>query len=182
MNKNTLIVAGIAIASIIFLIAVFGGANNRAVTAEEQILGAKASIEAEEKRRVDLIYNLVDTVEQYADYESSTLKAVVEARAKASSTADIAAAQMAFNAVAEAYPELQADEQYKTLMNELSMTENRIAEMRNNYNIQVRSYNKLVRSFPNNLVLGVMGYEKIDETYLEFNAPSDAPQNLFDNK
>lgn len=92
---------------------------------------------------------------------------------------DVEGAQMEITAVAEAYPELKANENYKQLMNELALTENQIAQYRNNYNEQVRSYNKMVRSFPNNIILNILGYEAIDTTYTDYDAPVDAPQDLF---
>ena len=86
---------------------------------------------------------------------------------------------MVISAIAEAYPELKANENYKQLMNELAMTENQIANYRSNYNEQIRSYNKTIRSFPNNIILGILGYERIETEYTDYNAPVDAPQNLF---
>ena len=83
------------------------------------------------------------------------------------------------NAVAEQYPELKANENYKQLMTELALTENQIAQYRNNYNQQVRAYNKLIRSFPAGFLLRVMNYQAIDTTYADYDAPEDAPQNLF---
>ena len=80
---------------------------------------------------------------------------------------------------AEQYPELKANENYKQLMTELALTENQIAQYRNNYNQQVRAYNKLVRSFPTGFLLRVMNYQTIDTTYTDYDAPEDAPQNLF---
>lgn len=103
---------------------------------------------------------------------------MTEARVSAES-GDIEEARLAINAVAEAYPELKSIENYQTLMNELSVTENLIAEYRNNFNVQVRAYNKHIRKFPNKQILGFAGYESIDATYLEYDAPSDAPQDLF---
>lgn len=181
INKPVFIVIGIIVAFIIMIIALFVSANNKAINMEEQINSATASIEVQEKRRVDLTYNLVDTVQEYAKHESNTLEKVTEARTQAS-TGDIENAQLALNAVAEQYPELKANENYKQLMTELSLTENTIAEYRNNYNIQVRSYNKFVRSFPNSMILNILGYEKIDVEYTDYNAPSDAPQNLFEDE
>ena len=67
----------------------------------------------------------------------------------------------------------------KQLMTELSMTENLIAEYRSNYNKQIKEYNRYVRQFPNRLFLSILGYEVQDYSYLDYNAPSDAPQNLF---
>lgn len=65
-------------------------------------------------------------------------------------------------------------------MNELSLTENSIAQYRNSYNTQVKNYNKFIRTFPNNIFLSILGYEQIDADYTDYDAPSDAPQNLFD--
>ena len=83
------------------------------------------------------------------------------------------------NAVAEQYQELKANENYKQLMTEFALTENQIAQYCNNYNQQVRAYNKLVRSFPTGFLLRVMNYQAIDTTYADYDAPEDAPQNLF---
>ena len=73
-------------------------------------------------------------------------------------------------------------ENYKTLMTELAVTENLIAEHRNNYNIQVKQYNKHIKTFPNSMILNMMGYEKLDNTYLEYDASEDAPRNLFNKE
>lgn len=180
-NKGLLIGIGIAAMFVVMIFSMFVSTNNKAINLEEQIHSATASIEVQEKRRVDLIYNLVDTVEQYAKYESSTLKEVVEARQQAN-TGNIEDAKMVLNAVAEQYPDLKANDNYKQLMTELALTENMIAEHRNNYNQQIRTYNKFVRKFPASLILGMMGYERVNFTYTEYNAPVDAPQNLFDRK
>ena len=70
-------------------------------------------------------------------------------------------------------------EQGKELMNELSITENLIAEYRSNFNKQVKEYNRYVRQFPARLFLNILGYETQTYDYLNYNAPVDAPQNLF---
>lgn len=156
----------------------FVGANNTAIHLEEQIKESKSAINIQEKRREDLIYNLVDTVESYNKYEQDTMTKIVEARAKASN-GQVEEAQVLINAVAEKYPELKSNENYKTLMTELSVTENLIAQHRDNYNVQVKQYNKHVRTFPNSMILNMMGYEKLDNSYLEYDASEDAPRNLF---
>lgn len=179
-NKTTWIIVGIVFAVIILIVGVFAGANNKAVFLEEQINGAQANINIAEKRRVDLVYNLVDAVRAYQDYEGKTLEAITAARSSVSN-GDIDETKVSINAVAEAYPELKANENYQQLMNELAMTENQIAQYRNNYNEQVRAYNKMIRSFPNNVILSILGYERIETTYTDYGAPVDAPQNLFDN-
>lgn len=176
--KKALIIGGIVLGVIILFVGMFAGTNNTAIGLEEQIKESKSSIEIQEKRREDLIYNLVDTVESYNKYEQDTMTKIVEARTKASN-GQVQEAQTLIAAVAEQYPELKSNENYKTLMTELSVTENLIAEHRNNYNIQVKEYNKYVRKFPTSMILNMMGYEKIDTDYLEYNASEDAPQNLF---
>lgn len=81
--------------------------------------------------------------------------------------------------MSEAYPELKSDSNYKELMNELSITENLIAEYRSNYNKQIKEYNRYVRKFPTRLFLNRLGYETQNYTYLDYDAPVDAPQDLF---
>lgn len=172
-TKTILIVSGIIIATVALMFSFAMSVNNRAINMEEMIYESEAAIQVQEKRRVDLIYNLVDTAEAYAGYESQALKDVVSERNHGESV------QLTFQAVAEQYPELKANEQYKQLMTELSLTENLIAEHRNNYNKQVKTYKQYVRKFPNKQILNMMGYEVIDTEYTEYDAPQDAPQNLF---
>lgn len=176
--KLVLIVAGILVALVAAIAGMFISTNNRAIGLEEQIYESAASINVQEKRRVDLVYNLADTVEQYAKHERSTLTELTEARTQAQS-GNVEQASVMLNAVAEAYPELKADQTYMQLMTELSLTENMIAQYRENYNHQVRSYNKYVRKFPARSILDAMGYEVLDFSYTDYDAPEDAPQNLF---
>ena len=143
---------------------------------EEQVNTASSDIKVQEKRRVDLVYNLADCVKQYDKHEADTLTAVADGRG---STGDIENVTTAITAVAEAYPELKSNENYKTLMNELSMTENMIAEYRSNYNKQIKEYKRYVRKFPTRQFLGLLGYEVQEYEYLDYNAPVDAPQDLF---
>lgn len=178
MKKVNLIIAGIVAALILLVACMFVSINNKAISLEEQISGAKAEISVAEKRRVDLIYNLVDAVKSYQNYEADTLKTITEARASAQE-GNVEEAKTALNFVAEQYPELKANENYQQLMTELALTENSIAQYRNNYNEQVKAYNKFVRKFPNSIILGMMGYTQIDIVYTEYDVPSDAPQNLF---
>ncbi len=165
-------------AILVIVLAIFGIQNsqNRAFILEEQVNTAQSDIKIQEKRRVDLIYNLVDCVKEYDKHEANTLTAIVEGRG---STGDIENVTTAITAVSEAYPELKSNENYKQLMNELSMTENLIAEYRSNYNKSVKEYNRYIRQFPNRLFLNILGYEEQEYNYLDYNAPVDAPQNLF---
>lgn len=177
--KRVLIIISIMLGVVLLNVGMFVGANNKAINLEEQIKESKSAINIQEKRREDLIYNLVDTVKDFNKYEQETMSKIIEARTMASN-GHINDAEMVINAVAEQYPELKSNENYKTLMTELAVTENLIAEHRNNYNIQVKQYNKHIKKFPNSMILNMMGYEKLDNTYLEYEASENAPRNLFD--
>lgn len=179
MNGLKLVLISIATILFVGILGVFfvNGYQNNAFVLEEQVKAANSDIEVQEKRRVDLIYNLVDTVKNYDKHEAETLQKVVEARGQ--SKGDISEVNTLISAVAEAYPELKANENYKTLMNELSVTENLIAQYRSNYNKQIKEYNRYIKKFPNRMFLDMLGYEPIEFNYLEYNAPSDSPTNLF---
>lgn len=175
--KVTLMIIAGVIAIILLVIFAVQGVQNNAIMLEEQIKVADSDIKVQEKRRVDLIYNLVDVVKEYDKHEYNTLKDVVDARS--SGGGDISEVTTLISATAEAYPELKSNDNYKQLMNELSITENMIAQYRENYNKQIKEYNRYVRKFPSKQFLGLLGYEIVDYTYLDYNAPVDAPQNLF---
>lgn len=180
MNKNlklALIIGAGVIAVVILCVFGVQSSRNEAIVLEEQVNTAQSDIKVQEKRRVDLVYNLADCVKQYDKHEAETLTAIAEGRG---STGDIENVTTAITAASEAYPELKSDENYKQLMNELAMTENLIAEYRSNYNKQIKEYNRYVRKFPTRMFLDMLGYEVMDYQYLNYDASSDAPQNLFD--
>lgn len=178
MKKLPLIITGVIIAIILMFITIFISKNNTAIGYEEQIKESKSAIVIQEKRREDLIFNLVDTVKSYNKYEQETLTKIVEARS-AATNGNFNDAKTLVLAIAEQYPELKSNENYAKLMNELTVTENTIANYRNNYNIQIKRYNKYIRKFPNNIILSIMGYRVIEENYLDYEASPDAPKNLF---
>lgn len=167
------IIASVGILSVIII----QSSQNTAIALEEQVNTANSDIKVQEKRRIDLIYNIVDCVKQYDKHEAETLKAIVDARGDIGNIENVTTA---ITAVSEAYPELKSNENYRELMNELSMTENLIAEHRSNYNKQIKEYNRYVRKFPARIFLDILGYEKQNYTYLVYDTPTDAPQNLFD--
>lgn len=177
VNWKLPLIIGAGIVAVILLI-VFGVQNsqNKAIALEEQVNTASSDIKVQEKRRVDLVYNLADCVKQYDKHEAETLTAIVDGRG---SMGNIENVTTAITAVSEAYPELKSNENYKQLMTELSMTENLIAEYRSNYNKQIKEYNRYVRKFPTRMFLDMLGYETQDYTYLDYDASVDAPQNLF---
>ncbi|WP_291566761.1 MULTISPECIES: LemA family protein [unclassified Clostridium] len=176
IKTTVIILVGVVLIGILSVFVV-NGVQNKAIGLEEQIKTADSDIKVQEKRRVDLVYNLVDTVKQYDKHEYNTLKDIVDARS--SDKKDINNIITMLNATAEAYPELKSNTNYKQLMNELSITENMIAEYRSNYNKQIKEYNRYIKKFPNKQFLNILGYEVVKFNYLDYNAPVDAPQNLF---
>ena len=177
--KPILIIAAAAFAVIVLAVFSFQGTQNKAISLEEQISTAQSEIKVQEKRRADLIPNLVDCVQAYDEHEYQTLMDVINSRGS-SSDESVQEIQTMIQAVAEAYPELKSSENYRELMNELATTENLIANYRSNFNTWVKSYNQYVRKFPNKQILGFLGYEIINYEYLNYDISSDAPTNLFD--
>lgn len=157
---------------------VFGvqSSQNRAISLEESVYTAESDVKVQEKRRVDLVYNLADCVKQYDKHESETLTGLADGMSKGNSVEDV---NTALAAVTYAYPELKSNENYKQLMNELSITENMIAQYRENYNKSVTAYNRYVKKFPARIFLNWTGYEVLEFERLDYQAPVDAPQNLF---
>ena len=179
--KNTkviLITIAIIVAVIMLFVFALQGVQNKAISLEEQIGTAQSEINVQEKRRADLIPNLVDCVKAYDEHEYQTLIDVVNARG-VDSDQSVAEIQTMINAVAEAYPELKSSENYRELMNELATTENLIANYRSNYNTWVKNYNQYIRKFPNKPILNMLGYEAMNYSYLNYNVSEDAPTDLF---
>ena len=160
----TLIVVGIVLILILFAISAY----NRLVGLREAVRSAWAQIDVVLKRRYDLIPNLVETVKGYATHEKDTLQGVIAARnaaVNARDPADRMAAEGALTgavrqlfAVAEAYPDLKANQNFMQLQGELANTENQISGFRQHYNGLVQQYNTSMLSFPNNLIAGPFGF------------------------
>lgn len=179
MKKALLIIGAIAAVVLISLFVVMG-VENSAISYEENIENASGNIRVEEKRRFDLIPNLVETVKEYDKHEYETLLAAVNARKGNADYGSIEEVKTMIAAVAEAYPDLKSQKNYQELMNELAITENKIADIRKFYNKEVTDYKRFVRQFPNKQILGLRGYEVKDYERLEFeNTSADAPKDLF---
>lgn len=177
-TKVVLITIVIIVAVILLFVFAFQGVQNKAISYEEQISTALSDINVQEKRRLDLLPNLVDCVKAYDEHEYNTLMDVIRTRDISTDNASNLV-QTTLTAVAEAYPDLKSNENYKELMNELATTENLIANYRSNYNKQVKDYYQHIRKFPNRQILNMLGYEIISMSYLNYEVSSDAPTNLF---
>lgn len=176
-NWKTVIIVSVGIVFVV-VACVFGvqGSRNKAIGLEESIKTAASDIKVQEKARFDKLPNLADCVKQYDKHEAETLQEIVDGRG---STGDIENVTTAITAVAEAYPELKSNENYKKLMTELATIENMIAQYRESYNKQVGTYNRYVKGFPARIFLSWTGYEVLDYQRLDYHAPVDAPTDLF---
>lgn len=174
--KLPLIISGAVLAIILMFVFWIQSAQNKAIGLEEAVYTADSDIKVQEKRRVDLVYNLADCVKQYDSHEFETLASLADNMSAGNSIEDV---NTALAAVTYAYPELKSNENYKQLMNELSITENMIAKYRENYNAAVKKYNNYVKRFPSRIFLDWTGYEKQEFERLDYQAPVDSPQNLF---
>ena len=132
--KLSLIIVAVVLALVLVFVFAFQGVQNHAIGLEEQITTAQSEIKIQEKRRADLIPNLVDCVQAYDEHEYNTLMAVIEARG-AGSDEVVSEVMTSVNVVAEQYPELKSNENYKQLMTELATTENLIAQTRNRFRL-----------------------------------------------
>lgn len=190
MKNKKLIVLVVVLAVVGFVIGIFAGSYNKMVTGREEVENKFSTVETMLQRRFDLIPNLVSAVKGYTDYEQSTYTAVTEARANyqgADTTNEKveAADQLSgalnvwVNAVTEAYPDLKANEQFKTLTDELSGSENRIAVARKDYNDAAKNYNTSIKKFPRNIFASIFGFEAYD--YFEAtDGAENVPQVSFD--
>ena len=198
------------LAALILVLLIFGGwyigARNHFVDLDQQVQAQFAQIQSDYQRRYDLIPNLVRTVQGAANFEKSTLEAVVNARSRVgqvqapagapglqSSTpndpqamANFEAAQGALSSalsrllvVVERYPDLKSNQNFLELQSQLEGTENRIAVERRRYNEVAQQYNAAILKFPGNIVASMSGF-KTPKPYFQGQAGSDqAPQVNF---
>ena len=169
----------VIVAVVLVLFVWIKGMYNSMVRTDDTVSQAWAQVENVYQRRADLVPNLVATVKGYAEHESSTLEAVVEARAKATqatvdpstlSEEELARFMSAQNELGtaigrllvsvERYPDLKANQNFLELQAQLEGTENRITVERQKFNEAARNYNVTIRRFPNNIFAGMFGFEK----------------------
>ncbi|MEI7834777.1 MAG: LemA family protein [Planctomycetota bacterium] len=161
-----LVVIGIIVLLLIVLVSIYNGLVQKRMRCQE----AWSQIDVQLKRRYDLIPNLVETVKGYAGHEKSTLEAVINARSRAMGATGVKDQAEAENmlsgalrqlfALQESYPNLKANENFSSLQEELTGTENKIAFSRQHYNDTVSIYNASCQTFPNNMVAGMFGFKE----------------------
>ncbi len=188
MTKGLKIIIGLVVLALILGWMVKNTYNNLVVL-DEGVKNSWAQVENVLQRRMDLIPNLVETVKGYAEFERSTLEAVINARANATKVQinpenmdpqqlakymeaqnGLSSALSRLMVVVEQYPQLKANENFLRLQDELAGTENRIAVERRRYNDSVQGYNQKMRSFPTVIIAGMLGFQQ--KPYFE--APAEA--------
>jgi LemA protein len=181
-----IIVVAVVVLLLLWLVVLY----NNFVRLRNRVDNAWAQIEVQLKRRWDLIPNLIETVKGYAEHERGTFEAVTEARAaaqRAQGPAATAAAEGILGqalgrlfAVAEAYPDLKANQNFIELQAQLAETENKIAVSRQVYNDTVLSYNNAIQVFPGVLLASPFGFVKREFFEVEDDAQRAVPQVDFD--
>lgn len=191
------IIIGILVVLAFAIYRFFAGAYNQMVAKNEEVTRSWQDVESDYQRRLDLIPNLVNTVKGYADFEKSTLTAVIEARSKATSVkidptnltpetmkqfqavqGEVSSALSRLLVTVERYPDLKANQNFLELQAELAGTENRIKVARNKFNATVQDYNTYIKSFPRNLLAGMFGFAA--RAYFEADAAAaKAPEVKF---
>jgi LemA protein len=186
MSWVAIVVLAVLVLAVLYLVVLYNGL----VQKRNRVDNSWAQIEVQLKRRRDLIPNLVETVKGYAAHERGTFEEVTEARAAATgaqSPAEVGAAEGFLSqalgrllAIAEAYPELQADENFRELQGQLEDTEDRIAISRQVYNDTVLTYNNAIQVIPAVLVAGALGFHKREFFELEDIREREAPTVSFE--
>lgn len=185
MKRSGLIV----IIAIIAILAFFGITSyNKMVVLDQDVNTAYSQVQTVIQRRADLIPNLVNTVQGYADHESDTLTRITEARAGVQNAqspeeldeanAELTNALQGINVVVEAYPELKANQNFIQLQDELAGTENRISVERRAYNETVQTYNQTRNRFPMVLMASILGFEE-KQPFQASPESQDAPEVQF---
>ncbi|MDD2917152.1 MAG: LemA family protein [Candidatus Gracilibacteria bacterium] len=177
MGNTGKIVLGTIVGLLVIVVFTFFGKYNSMVAMEESVNAAWSQVENQYQRRLDLIPNIVSSVKGEANFEKSTLEAVVNARASATKMnvnvndakemaefqnqqQGISQALSRLLMVTENYPNLKANQAFADLRVSLEGTENRISTERMRYNESVQQFNTYIRLFPNNVVSGMFGFAK----------------------
>lgn len=172
------IVTGAIAVLLMVVVGTLAGVNNTYVKKDQNVATAKSNISKEEQRRVDLFNNLVDAVESAKTFEQETQTKIAEARTQGNA-GKVDEAMLTIQAVAEAYPQIKSIDLYKTTMTEFSITENRLAGYREQFNNDTRDFNVYVQSFPASLFLNILGEDTSQKQLLDFNVDNSQARDLF---
>ena len=173
---STGLIVGIVVVVIIVVLIGWGvSAYNNLVTLKNRVKNGWAQIDVQLKQRADLIPNLVNTVKGYASHESEVFTQVTAARAGVVAAASNQLSRALFNlqATAEAYPQLQANQNFMDLQNQLKELENKIAYARQFYNDVVLKLNTAIETVPTNIIAGLFHFEQAQ--YFEAGKPPAGP-------
>lgn len=181
----TLVIIGLLVIFVFMAIGIYNNLQRKRIGAQT----AWSDVDVQLKRRYDLIPNLVNTVKGYAAHEKGTLEAVINARNQAASAKTVAEHAAGENvltqalgrlfALAEAYPQLKADTNFRQLQEELVSTENKVGFSRQNYNRNVSQYNEALAVFPSNILAGIFNFTRMDFFEVTDQAQREAPKVAF---
>ena len=184
-----MVIVLIVLGAVIVVVVVLAVLYNRLVRLRNRTENAWSQVDVQLRRRYDLIPNLVETVKGYAAHEQSTFEEVTKARTAAQQAQGVeqqASAENALTAaigrlfaVAEAYPQLRATENFQQLQTQLADTEQKIAVSRQVYNDTVLSYDNAIETVPTSLVAGVFGFQPRPYFQIDEPAARQAPQVTF---
>jgi len=179
------VVLGIAVLALLWAVGIYNGLVRR----RNMVAEGWSGIEAQLKRRADLIPNLVETVKGYAAHERTTFDELARLRSAAQAGQDVAqraqteqaitAAIGRIMAVAEAYPQLRASENFQSLQKDLADIEDQIQLARRYYNGTVRDYNVMIEQFPSNMIASSFAFTKAPFFQIENAADRDVPKVAF---
>ncbi len=179
----------IVVAVLVLLILFVIGIYNALIRLRNQVNNAWSQIDVQLKRRHDLIPNLVETAKGYMQHERGTFEAITEARSKAMGARTVSEASKAEGALGEAlskfmlvvenYPDLKANQNFLSVQEELTSTENKISFARQSYNDQVLFFNNKIQMFPSNVVANMFNFGERDFFEIEVAAEREVPKVSF---
>jgi len=183
----TFFIVLIAIVAVVVMMVI--SMYNSLVRLRNQVKNAWSQIDVQLKRRHDLIPNLIETVKGYMTHERETLENITNARSKAmgadtvgdkaKAESTLSGAMSKFFLVVENYPDLKANQNFLSLQEELSSTENKISFSRQSYNDQVLFYNNKIEMFPSNIIAGMFQFIKEEFFEIEDSAEREVPKVQF---
>lgn len=157
--KNVLITIAAIIGICLFAVCCVMSSKNGAIGLEETVKTAKAAIDGQLTARFNKFHELAECVRKYDEHEASTLINVINGRGQNIGGKEARNLLAKFTSLTENYPALKSQENYQRLMDEISITENKLTRAREAYNSSVRDYNYYCRKFPTSVFLSFVGYE-----------------------